>query len=412
MLYDYEEMQRKLKERAQRSAQNRGKTGLGAKTVLDMSAAGEREVSLYKMLGGPGVENVLDFLPFPITQDWYQNMQEPTGAKNGLEVGLADYKLEYAIHRRQGEAEEPVLCLRKTFGHKCPICEALQELWDIDKGARTQNQEKMIKFLMPSWRCTYNIYDYNNPEAGIMLWRDASYKLFEEILQGRLQIDPQGFGAFSDLTDGLTVVFEGREKSIGKNSFFEAAQFSFDARNEPWPIETLDDVFPLDQMLVIPTYDEVARIYMSLEVPPNMDDDDDPGPTPEGDAAAGTTTRTRSTGTRRSAPTTAEVPDSPKCPIGGSIGDDYNAFNECDQCNAEVYQTCASLSPDAADPDDPDDPGPAAGGEPDPPTPTPRTRTAGADTPPAATGRTRTRGAAPATDASATTGHVRTRTRG
>ncbi len=423
-----EEMRQRLLNRTQQSAINTEKKGLGKKTLLDFSAVGDRPIELYTMKGGVGIKNVIDHLPYQITQDWVAQMREPSGAPNGLEPGLLDYKLEYCVHKKQGATEETVLCLKNTFFRKCPQCEARQLLFDIDENKRTVNQEKMLDFLRPSWRNTYNIYDYDEPSKDIQLWDDVSYKLYEEFLKLRIQTDHEGLKAFSDYELGQTVVFEGKAKTIGTGRpFFEAAQFSFEQRDQPWAWETYEEVFPLDLMLQIPEYDEVYEIFKSLEAPPESQDDQPPGGRPDRDR-----TRTRQVDSQ---------PAQDACIAGHTLGIDHQAFDDCEKCSETEFQECASLSSTPTGRGHADNqPGESAGGpgdEPwnkpgggdqpgqDPPAPSGRTRertrggNASADSQPTGseasqTTRTRTRGTTtpPVTDADQpNTGARRTRTR-
>ncbi|KKN56723.1 hypothetical protein LCGC14_0569520 [marine sediment metagenome] len=373
---DREEQRRRMRERTARSAANTKATGLGRKTVLDLTVVGDRTIDQYRMKGGVGIKNALDILPYEITQDWYKDMREPSGAPTGLAVGDSDYKLEYGVHKRQGENQDTVLCLRLTFGRQCPMCEPMQTLWGIDKAKRTIDQQKMLDFLKPSWRCSYNVFDYDEPAKNIQLWDDQSYKLFEELLKLRIQTDPEGLQAFSDLETGLIVEFEGVSKTLGTNTkpFYEAAQFAFLQRSEPWPYETLQETFPLDQMLPIPTYNEVAAIFNSLEAPPDMDGYDDQQPT------AGTRSRGDAGGGRSR---DDAQPGATQCSGGHTLGKDYNQFENCNACDEQEYQQCADLNrPDGDTADSPGD-----GSQPW----TPGQSDAPADNQPATNTRSRTR---------------------
>jgi len=351
------ERRQKLKERAQRSAANKGKKGLGRKSVLNLSSVDS--LARFEMGGGnqdgKPVQNALDHLPFIITQDWYESLREPSGATTGLKIGEWDYKLEYAVHRRQGEGEDTILCLNKTFGRKCPICEALSDYYEIDENSRTKDDEKMIAFLKPSWRVSYNVYNYNDPEADIHLWLDSSWYLYEQNLQEEIQTDPEGIAAFSDLEDGLTVLFNGKEKKMGKVSFYEAVRFKFEQRNKPWDEDIINETVSLDSLLTVPTYDEVKEIYEQVDGPPDDDDKEKKESSDDGD-------RERSNRPARNAepkdePNPDDTGSDDECPAGKELGKFFDKIRACQTiCTNELYQKCAAMAdnPDNAGDENPD----------------------------------------------------------
>jgi hypothetical protein len=127
-----EQRREALRKRTKRGVNERGQKGLGRKSVLDYSKAGDRKIVKYEVKSGKE-DNYIDILPFEITQEWYKKLRSVSGTPIGLDIGFTDYKLEIPIHRNVGEDNEVFLCLKKAFGKKCPLCEEMYAEWDKDE---------------------------------------------------------------------------------------------------------------------------------------------------------------------------------------------------------------------------------------------------------------------------------------
>ena len=326
-----EERREALRKRTKRGVNERGQRGLGRKSVLDYSKAGDRKIVKYEIKSGKE-SNYIDILPFEITQDWYKNLRSVSGTPIGLEVGFTDYKLEIPVHRNVGENNDVFLCLRLALGKKCPLCEEMYAEWDKDED---DQDAKKIAALKPSWRCFYNIYDYDGEGAPVQLWEDVSYYLFEEMLQEAMETEDEGIVTFSDLEMGSSIEFKGREKKLGKNAFVEAHSISFKPRNK-YNESILKDTFPLDKMLVIPTYEEVAKVHLG------MDDNDESTPEQVTEEPAQQETRTRKRFDEGKSGQPEEKPPWSECPAGKEFGVDCNTIPECGECDEDVFQACAA----------------------------------------------------------------------
>ena len=333
-----------LRKRTKRGINERGQRGLGRKSVLDYSKAGDRKIVKYEIKSGKE-SNYIDILPFEITQDWYKNLRSVSGTAIGLEVGFTDYKLEIPIHRNVGENNDVFLCLKKAFGKKCPLCEEMYAEWDKDED---EQDAKKIAALKPSWRCFYNVYDYDGEGAPVQLWEDISYYLFEEMLQEAMETEDEGIVTFSDLEMGSSIEFKGREKKLGKNAFVEAHSISFKSRDK-YNESILKDTFSLDKMLVIPTYEEVAKVHLGMEDNEDEKNSKQQEEAPEQEVEQQQKTRTRKRFTEEAPkipddePAEGEPPwDENKCPAGKEFGVDCNTVPECSTCDEDIFQACAA----------------------------------------------------------------------
>ena len=330
-----EQRREALRKRTKRGVNERGQRGLGRKSVLDYSKAGDSKIVKYEIKSGKE-SNYIDILPFEITQDWYKNLRSVSGTAIGLEVGFTDYKLEIPVHRNVGENNDVFLCLRLALGKKCPLCEEMYEEWDKDED---EQDAKKIAALKPSWRCFYKVYDYDGEGAPVQLWEDISYYLFEEMLQEAMETEDEGIVTFSDLEMGSSIEFKGREKKLGKNAFVEAHSISFKSRDK-YDESILKDTFPLDKMLVIPTYEEVAKVHLGMEDNGDgKDSEQEPGQKAEERAGQRQETRTRKRVTEISP--AGEAPWN-ECPAGKEFGVDCNTVPECGNCDEDIFQVCAA----------------------------------------------------------------------
>jgi hypothetical protein len=327
-----------LRKRTKKGVNERGQKGLGRKSVLDYSKAGDRKIVKYDIKSGKET-NYIDILPFEITQDWYKDLRSISGTTIGLEVGFTDYKLEIPVHRNVGENNDVFLCLKLAFGKKCPICDEMYEEWDKDDD---DQDAKKIQDLKPSWRCFYNVYDYDGGGEPIQLWSDFSYYLFEEALQEAMETEEDGVVTFSDLEMGSSIEFKGREKKIGKNKFIETHSISFKKRDE-YPESILKQTLPLDAMLIIPTYEQVAKAHLGIN-----DDPEEASPEQKEESPFLKKTRTRKRfdeNKDKSEPEKSEEEEAlpwNECPHGKEFGVDCNTIPECEECNEDLFHACAT----------------------------------------------------------------------
>jgi len=284
--------------------------------------------------------NLIDLLPFVITQSWYKDLRTFSGLPTNLDVDMWDYKLELPVHRNIGENNDVFLCLRLAFGRKCPVCEDLSAEYD-----KKEPDDKIIKALNPSWRCYYNIYDYDEPEKDIQQWEDVSYHLFEKHMLEDAELSDEGYVAFSDIEDGKSIEFRGKEKALGKNTFIEAQAFNFLDR-KPYDENIVNDTLSFDMLVIIPTYEDVAAAHHELE---GYDTPDETRGAADAGSDTGSRERERPSRDRgdrpdRSRPSPDETDKKPwedkKCPEGHEFGVACTKEAECQTCPEDAYAAC------------------------------------------------------------------------
>lgn len=192
----------------------------------------------------------------------------------GVEPGDLYTDRIYFAHRGVGPNNESYVCLWKTFGKPCPICEFRQGLAKSDE----PDDEDLFKSLSPKARQLWNIYDLKSPDKGVQLW-DVSYHLFGKQLKTTIDSgdEDENFELFADPEDGLTLRVTFSEESFNRNSFMKASAISFRERQEPLSDELLEAAVCLDDLLVEKSYEELRKVFLqeSTGVSDTDDDDDD-----------------------------------------------------------------------------------------------------------------------------------------
>lgn len=246
-----------------------------------------------------------------------------------LKEGKMDFVLNVFVHRGIGVNEDSYICLNRTFRGKCPICEYQADLRESDKA-----DDEEIKALNPTKRSIYNIVCLDTPkeeEKGVQVF-DVSHWLFTIPLE-ELAHKKKGGGevAYADIDEGKVISF--RKKGEKRSTEFTA--FEFKDRSEI-PDEVLDAAICLDELLYIPTYEEVYSAFWETKK-------DEEAPAPE----ARPKTEAKKEEPKKEEPKKVEakveekdVPDSvtEECPSGAAFGTDYNQYEECRPC--EVRKQC------------------------------------------------------------------------
>lgn len=177
-----------------------------------------------------------------------------------VKEGKLAYNLDIQVHRKVGVNEDSYICLARTYGKKCPICEEQAELRKQD-----DYDDKYVKSLNPTRRVIYNIECLDSDKEsrkGIQLF-EVSHWLFEKEL-AELAKKPRGGGfvLFSDPDDGKIVFFR-KSGSGPTNTEYKA--FKFEERTEIVSDDVLDAALCLDELIHIPSYEEVKNAFYGTD---------------------------------------------------------------------------------------------------------------------------------------------------
>lgn len=203
----------------------------------------------------------INIIPYVI-----KSKNHPLVKSGEAEIGEKDYVLDFYIHRGVGPSEKTVLCLKNTYGKPCPICEYSASL-------RKAGKEEEAKALKSSRRVVYNIEDLKEP--GKLKVFETSHYLFEkELIEEARDDDEGGFIDFADEEEGMEIKFRATKVKKGDMEFNEFKSFSFEERDEPISKKLLDSAISFDELLTVPTYDEVEKILYGDDEDSGEDDED------------------------------------------------------------------------------------------------------------------------------------------
>lgn len=237
----------KFKGKVKESAKKDGKTSGGGSEYLSIPQG----FKLYTMKEDQPI-SVLDFIPYEVTDKKHPERN----SKAGIAVeGSQWWRRGYKLHRNIGAEKKSYICL-KSFGKSCPICEAQEELWDVDKDAAIE--------LYPKDRFLYVVIPLESKDHDeIPHVFDMSFHTFQKQINKKLDIPKyEKYEDFMDLEEGATLEIEWNWKQLGKYLYPEAGSIMFEKR-DPYDENILDEVPNLDECLVELSYDELRDIYLA-----------------------------------------------------------------------------------------------------------------------------------------------------
>jgi len=214
-------------------------------------------VQTYKPKSGTAL---LDILPF-------------TAGKGNpwADEGALHWERTFHIHQNVGANNERMICPRLTAKKKCYICEYRAKLAKEDE----DDNEETIKALAPKERQLFNLNNRKDTEKGFQIW-DFSAHLFGRDLNARLRNadEDDGWENFFHAEGGLTLKVGFEDDTYAGRSFVRCASIDFKPRKEDYDEEeVLEKTLCLDDLLVIPTYEETKKAL--LETDEDDDDEDD-----------------------------------------------------------------------------------------------------------------------------------------
>ena len=288
-------------------------------------------------------KHIIDILPYEAGKF------DPSASK-----GEVQYVYEYYFHAGLGiEGKSQVMCLSKTYGKPCPICE------DIARLKKNGEDEDVIKALMPKRnpKSVYNIvcYDKGEEKKGVQLFVVSHWFIGKHLLELATvpiregmdeKIDP--IIPFMDPDEGKSVYF--RREGTGAN---DTKYFGHQLLDRPKGFKisknVLDDCFCLDEIIKIPTYDEVLDIYKSGKS--GDDDDDRPSRRAKStdddvDERPSRSRRDDDVDERPARKSKQDDVQADRCEFGHKFGKDANKYpDDCEQC--DQWRDCVKKTREA-----------------------------------------------------------------
>lgn len=317
----------KLGKRTKNNVNNKGKSG--GKGFLNLE--GHEDVKFYK----PSEDfNLIDILPYIVSTKNHPQ---------GIAKGDPDYICDIWVHQGVGPNDDAFICLERTFHKPCPICEERESR--LKAGADWKSDD--IQELLPSRKAVYNVIEEDEPDT-IKIFI-ASYAFFErDGLLDRLEDyeSEEEQIIFSSLSNGRSVKFKAKTHKFGKRDYFKYKTFSFEERDKPYPESILDKVYPLDAMIIIPSYEEVRDAFYAT-----------PGDDDEGDGGEDKETKNLKDEVEQitdgpgidekgkaynKALEDNKLKESSDCPNGHKFGVDCDEKPECESCEENKWKECAA----------------------------------------------------------------------
>jgi len=187
--------------------------------------------------------------------------------------GQLHWERTYWTHRSVGANGDTLTCPRLTVKERCPICEhRLRLMKNAD-----EDDEELVKELSPKQRQLFQVINLKDPDKGIQLW-DISFHLFGKMLDARLRNseEDEGWENFFHLEGGLTLKVALAEKTYAGFTYVEAEAIDFRARGEDYDEEILDKGCCLDELILVPEYDDLKKTFLESEKDDDDEDDEPP----------------------------------------------------------------------------------------------------------------------------------------
>lgn len=263
--------------------------------------------------------NVIKIIPYII-----KGKKHPLVAKGRVDKGDPDYILEYFVHSFVGPADADILCLKRTYGKACPVCDYIDEIKD-DK-----SQEELVKKLKPKHRAVYNVVDLNgeDPEK-IQIFSVSRYLFEKELLDEAASSKDGDTVSFANPEENWAIHFRASKESLGEASYFKFKSFRFKEDQDPFLDDWLDEAISLDDCLKVPSYEEAKALFLGEDFESDDEDEDEKDEDEK-------PSRRRSSRKKRSEDKDEEVLE---CPLpDGTFGLDTDDFDECDDC--DLWKKC------------------------------------------------------------------------
>jgi len=250
-----------------------------------------------------------------------------------VKEGEWSYVLDLWVHMRVGVNEDQYICLARNYDQPCPICEYQKKLMKEE-----DYDEDLVLSLNPKRRTVYNIICYDNDkeeDKGVQVWEVAHFFMEKKLVplaKDRKTGEPI---PFSDPWDGMVVSWEMQKSSFkdrsgNVQSSWEYLAHRFEPRDYDLEDE-LDNAFCLDELIHVPTYDEITSAFFGGTV-------NEEGKKVEEEPEE-TDSRRGSRGKEKEEETVEVQATATECPNGYRFGQDINQEDECNEC--KVWDDCA-----------------------------------------------------------------------
>lgn len=220
-------------------------SAFSGKGILDLSDY--EDVEWFKLKKGV---NLIDIIPYEVKSDKHPE---------GVEIGELDYVLDVWVHKNVGAGSGSFVCLEMNYNKACPICEEVKQMEE------DEISDVVIGKLEAKRRVIYNVIDLDGGDEKILIYESSHFEFQKELLE-EAETDKEGeFIVFSDLEDGRTIKIKGRDSVFKGRKYVQPRKFDLIERDEIYDEDIIDKSYPLDNMLVVFSYDEMRDLYFGVD---------------------------------------------------------------------------------------------------------------------------------------------------
>lgn len=175
----------------------------------------------------------------------------------GIDPGYIWHSRRYFRHGNIGAEENSYVCLAKTFGKRCPICDYAK----LGKNNGTLDK-KQLDELRAKERGLFCVIDRDDKEEKIQLW-DVSHHHFGKMLAAELpDVDDPQAAKFYEPDSGYSLRVRFAKESFNGRDFWKPERIDFKTRKQDYPDSILEEVPPLDDILIELSYNQLEEIFV------------------------------------------------------------------------------------------------------------------------------------------------------
>ncbi len=187
--------------------------------------------------------------------------------------GEIHYERTYFNHKNIGPNGDSFICLKKTQGKPCPVCEYRAKL-----ASDPDSDEDTIKEMGPKERQLFNVIDLKDQDKGIQLF-ESSYHLFGRLIDEAIkepdeEAESEGWDKFHDPENGLTLKLTVVDSTFNGRTFQQVSRIDFRSRKKQYEESIIDDAHCLDEVLKIKSYDDLKKALLQGGGDDEADEDD------------------------------------------------------------------------------------------------------------------------------------------
>jgi len=170
--------------------------------------------------------------------------------------GSLHYERTYHAHKNIGPDNDRQVCLRKTVGKPCPVCDYKAKI-----SQKPSTDDDDIKALETQTRQLWLVQDLDEPDV-LQLWDVARFTFWKKLRDLISNADDNEYDFFADPVDGLLLRIGFEEKSFSGRKYRDVVSIELKPRKKPIPDKLLEEAPCLDDMLIVHDYDKLRSIFL------------------------------------------------------------------------------------------------------------------------------------------------------